>query len=239
MIAINKPKNIILKKTVLEYCFKEDCVGGFSVSVNGKLKTYKGFVSFKTFWNKLSLYMPYEMIIYIGDKHTNNISDNCEPFYINDTIACIYDCSYENKIKNDMPNELSDSIVYHERILKPLINKYGFDIIFDDIMCNLYFNMLKIDSKILFITADGSVYFNNKDKGITQDGCWFSNKSFLSPEIALLVDTFDLKKELEKLGEIYKFSNSGGIKEKAEKLFVESELKTMKDVFDCEIVNAG
>jgi hypothetical protein len=185
-IAIFKPANNTISKEILEECFKSNSDGaGFMVSVNKKLIIKKGFFTFNEFWEAWKPYENEIAAIHFRIRTHGEINlVNCHPFAINTGLGFIHN----GVIMGFGLKETSDTHHFNEDILKPLVSKYG-----NNILTNTSIKYL-IESKIgysKFVVLDrhGNYSIFNEEKGHWNNGVWYSNYSY-KPYVAPVINTY-------------------------------------------------
>lgn len=184
-IAIAKPKDTVLLPYVLRNCFNHNPDGaGFAyLEDDGELVVEKGFFKFDEF---LEAYKPHEdkqaLLHFRIKTHGDLSADNCHPFVVEDGLAFIHNgiISASRGHAN-----MSDTAVFNEDILKPLVAKFGEDALQQDVVKTLIEQYIG-SSKLAFIDSK-SKQFNifNKELGNIADEVWFSNFSWQDrPKVA-------------------------------------------------------
>jgi hypothetical protein len=176
-IALAKPENTRVLDSVLEQCFKSNPDGaGFVYLDNDELVTQKGFFTFDSF---MEAYQPHEnkqaLIHFRIKTHGALNEENCHPFTVNEDISFIH-----NGIIQAVPNhaDKSDTIIFNETVLQPLVTKYGDSILADPVIQTLLKDYIGY-SKLAFINKKTKEFsFINKQMGNVTDGIWFSNLSW-------------------------------------------------------------
>ena len=176
-LAIYKPKNTTVNTDRLRNGFNRNPHGsGIAYAKNGKVFIKKGFFSFDEF------HKAYKSI---GEKHAMLIhfrwatkggktKDNCHPFKLNQKHAMVHNGTIDRVL---CKNNGSDSSNFAERILAPIIkenpsfihSKAGKKMI----------NLAIGESKVAVIDGSGEAVIFNEQKGHWDQGCWFSNESYM------------------------------------------------------------
>lgn len=177
-IAIAKPQNVVLLDNVLENCYNHNPDGaGFAYLENdGELVVHKGFFTFDSF---LEAYKPHEnkqALLHFRIKTHGDLSvDNCHPFVVNDEVAFIHNGIISASRSHA---KMSDTAVFNEDILKPLVEQFGEGALQNDVVKTLIEQYIG-SSKLAFIDSR-SKQFNifNKEMGNVTDEVWFSNLSW-------------------------------------------------------------
>jgi hypothetical protein len=179
-IAIFKPKN----KKIKEQTFRNSFIwhqdgAGFLVhdSKRNKLIVKKGFFTVEEF---LEAYAPYEnqscVIHFRKATHGEKDAENCHPFLINKNLGFVH-----NGILSDIrqwDKKKSDTWHFGESVFKPMIKKYN------DIWMFPTFRFLVEESigkgnKFIMMNNKGDVKIFNEKIGFWDNGCWFSNSTYL------------------------------------------------------------
>lgn len=174
-IAIYKPADVTINKETLAQCFKSNPDGaGFMYTENKELHMQKGFFTFNDFWNAYEPHKEKQAAIHFRIKTHGKIdTDNCHPFMINKSLGFIHN----GVISGFGLTDKSDTYHFNDEILKPLVHKYG-----NNILTNPSIKFL-IESKIgysKFVMLDrhGNHTLFNEDKGVWDGEVWFSNTSY-------------------------------------------------------------
>lgn len=174
-IAIFKPANKTISKAALQQCFLSNPNGaGFMYAKGKELHIHKGFFTFKDFYNA---YLPYEnevCAIHFRIKTHGAIDEtNCHPFRINKGLGFIH-----NGIIGGFGfDDKSDTFHFNEAIMKPLVNKYGNNILVNPAIKSLIESKIGY-SKFVMLDRHGNWTLFNESKGIWDDGVWYSNSSY-------------------------------------------------------------
>lgn len=174
-IAIFKPAGKTIEKDRLAQCFKANPDGaGFMVAKNKELIILKGFFTFDEFWEA---YQPYEnevaAIHFRIRTHGAIDVENCHPFAINKSLGFIHN----GIISGFGLEKTSDTHHFNQMILKPLVNKYGNNILVNPSVKYLIESKIGY-SKFVVLDRHGNHSIFNKDKGNWNDEVWYSNYSY-------------------------------------------------------------
>lgn len=177
-IAIYKPKDMIIAKANLAQCFKSNPDGaGFLVSKNKRLIMKKGFFTFDEFYEAYEKYADEQALIHFRIRTHGNLSkDNCHPFMINSGLGFIHN----GVISGFGVGDVSDTSHFNNSIFKPLVDKYGNQVIFEPAIQNLVEDRIGY-SKLAFLDRHGNHKIFNEIKGVWDDGIWYSNSSYKIP----------------------------------------------------------
>lgn len=176
-IAIAKPKNILIYKETFETCFAANSDGaGFAYSDRGSMVIEKGFFTFDEFFKAYEPHANKTCLIHFRIKTHGKLSqENCHPFSVTDTLAFIH-----NGIINSHGYDAhkSDTVDFNEKVLIPLVAKYGEEVLNSDLIKPLIESYIG-GSKLVFmdgITEEFTIY--NESLGNWNSGVWFSNTSW-------------------------------------------------------------
>jgi hypothetical protein len=186
-IAIFKPQNVYLTEEQILNSYMNNHHGwGFAVhdDKNNKIILVKENSGLETFQEKYEEHKYSRLILHFRYSSKGDIDDeNCHPFLVNENLCFIHNGTINNV--KEWNKTKSDTWHLNEAIIKPLVNKYGNDIVFDPI-----FKMLIEDyigfSKLIFMDNFGSVIIYNQNKDpkaylCKQTGTWFSNNYYNLP----------------------------------------------------------
>jgi predicted glutamine amidotransferase len=130
--------------------------GGFMYAENKKLFVEKGFVDFESFYEAYSkVDINISRVIHFRKVSSGKENaENCHPFYVNDGLAFCHNGTIFG-IKdylNDAEKDFSDTYLFNEKILKPLVKNNCNIILIPNNLNILDFNLSKeqIKEKINF-----------------------------------------------------------------------------------------
>lgn len=180
-IAIAKPAGLAITKKVLEQCFNSNPDGaGFCVEIDGQLIINKGYFTFEDFY---SAYLPYEnlkaLIHFRIRTHGQTDVENCHPFAITEDVAFIH-----NGIINDVPThtDKSDTRVFKEQYLQPIVNNYGQEALTSPIFSRLIEKFIGGSKFVFMVKGQEDFIIYNKSLGnLSKEEIWFSNYSWQVP----------------------------------------------------------
>lgn len=178
-IAIMKPENISIPKDTLAQCFKANSDGaGFMYRNSRKqLQVRKGYFTFDEFWKAYEPLQKKQMAIHFRIKtHGPVDKDNCHPFLVDSKLGFIHN----GIIKGYQDGTKSDTWQFNEEILQPFVNKWGRLGLFDNPVKKLIEDYIGY-SKLVFMDNEGNYQIFNENKGIWEEGVWYSNSSFRKP----------------------------------------------------------
>lgn len=174
-IAIYKPKNKIISKETLAECFRSNRNGaGFMYVENKEVHTLKGYFTFDKFYDAYKPHEEKQCLIHFRIKtHGHIAAENCHPFSVNKGLGFIH-----NGIINGFGSaDFSDTRDFNAKIIQPIVAKYGNAAIFTPAIKSLIEDRISY-SKLVFLDRHGNHNIFNEDKGIWEDGVWYSNSSF-------------------------------------------------------------
>jgi hypothetical protein len=174
-IAIYKPKNKLISEATLAQCFKANDDGaGFLIAKDKKLIMKKGFFTFDEFYGAWKKYENEQALIHFRIKtHGDLTKDNCHPFMVNSGLGFIHNGVIAGFGKDNM----SDTNHFNNEILRPLVAKYGNQILFEPGIKTLIENKIGY-SKLAFLDRHGNVNLFNESKGVWDNEVWYSNSSY-------------------------------------------------------------
>ena len=174
-IAIYKPEGIKIDKATLERCFDANPDGaGFMYQDNKQLHMHKGFFTFKEFYKDFKKHENKQSVIHFRIKTHGPINkDNCHPFMINQSIGFVHN----GVISGFGINDMSDTRHFNEEIVKPLVAKWGNLSLFQPAIKSLIESRIGY-SKLIFLDRHGNYDIFNENKGVWDNGVWYSNSSY-------------------------------------------------------------
>lgn len=174
-IAIYKPKNNIISKETLAQCFKANSDGaGFMYVKDKQLHIEKGFFTFDEFYEAYQPHEEKQCLIHFRIKtHGPVAAENCHPFEVNKSLGFIH-----NGIISGFGSvDHSDTRDFNAKILQPLVAKWGNLSLFQPAIKSLIEARIGY-SKLAFLDRHGNHHIFNEDKGVWENGVWYSNSSF-------------------------------------------------------------
>lgn len=183
-IAIWKPEEKIISKETLARCFKANPDGaGYMYSADGKLHMKKGFFNFDDFYNEYVKDEEHQCLIHFRIKTHGEISvENCHPFIITNNIGFIHN----GIISGYGSATQSDTLLFNEEILKPIVTTYGKKSLWSAHFKKLIEAAIGY-SKLVFLTSSGESIIYNEQKGEWDEGVWYSNTSYKEPKVSASV----------------------------------------------------
>ena len=174
-IAIYKPQGKIIPYSTLKECYDANSDGaGFMYAENKMLNIQKGFFSLKDFYREYVKHQDKQVVLHFRIKTHGKIdATNCHPFAINNSIGFVH-----NGIINGFGDtNHSDTIGFNNKVLQPLVNKWGNLALFQDPLKDLIESRIGY-SKLIFLDRHGNHNIFNEQKGVWDDGVWYSNTSY-------------------------------------------------------------
>ena len=177
-IAIYKPRNVEVDQATLAQCFKSNPDGaGFMYAEQGRLTINKGYFSFDEFWEAFQPHANKHAAIHFRIKTHGAVDEvNCHPFRVNNTLGFIHN----GIISGHGSKEHSDTYMFNEEIIKPMMKRFGKNVIHDDTIRNLIEKYIGY-SKLVFLNNYGDYTIFNESSGHWHNGAWFSNSSYKPP----------------------------------------------------------
>jgi glutamine amidotransferase len=172
-----KPKDITISRETLLQCFNSNSDGaGFMYhNRNKKLQVRKGYFTFDDFWKAYEPMQNKAMAIHFRIKTHGDIDKhNCHPFLVNDKLGFIHNGTIKGYSSG---HQKSDTWQFNEDILQPFVDKWGKLALFDDPMRKLVEDYIGW-SKLVFMDNEGNFQIFNEDKGVWDNGVWYSNSSY-------------------------------------------------------------
>jgi hypothetical protein len=184
-IIVHKPKNVTLERVYLENCFLHNEDGcGFAVAIDGELIIKKGYFAFDEFWESYKPFEKYPMLIHFRfATHGARNVENCHPFTVSDTLAFVHNGQIPEA--HEAGSSMSDSWHFNEIMIRPYVEKFGNEIIFEKRSRYLIESFVDagFKNKLAFMDNNGRTAIYGEKKGFKKFGCWFSKEDFLSPPV--------------------------------------------------------
>ena len=177
-IAIYKPEGKLISQETLQQCYNANSDGaGYMFHKGDKLYVKKGFFSFADFWKSYKRDKNKEAVIHFRIKTHGLINEaNCHPYKINDNFAFVHNgmiTGYTDPTK-------SDTWLFNEDVLQPFVAKWGNLGLFEDPVKKLIESRIGY-SKLIFMDNTGNTKIFNEEKGVWDEGIWYSNTSYKKP----------------------------------------------------------
>lgn len=172
-IAIWKPASKLISYQNLEQCFKSNRDGaGFAYIENKKVVIKKGYMTFKEFWKEYENHQEKACLIHFRiTTHGGTNYNNCHPFEAG-RGALIHNgiiSGYDDKSAD------SDTVQFNNKVFTPLYAKV--DKTKRALMKSLIEHRIGY-SKLIFLDYNGEATIFNEEKGVWDEGVWYSNTSY-------------------------------------------------------------
>lgn len=165
-------------RTVTESDLRNGFIGnnqgaGFCFARDGKITVYKGYFTFDKFleaYNETrSKNLDYPFLIHFRTSTAGKINtENCHPF------TGKYGAFVHNGVIAQLGNnEVSDTAEFAELIAEVPESRLGD-------LAKAFEQDVGGWNRIAWLSNGGKVYFSNMNDGHWKDGCWFSNKGYVS-----------------------------------------------------------
>ena len=169
------PKDKTVNEETITNMFQNNPDGAGLLYVDGDtLKTFKTFDLFKLLdmYEYVKAHFDTDIIIHcrIGT-HGGKTMENIHPFMVNENLGFVH-----NGIISSMPSDVhkSDTRMFNELILQKLPDNF----IFDEAIKELIGGYIT-SSKLAFMDSFQNVAIINEDKGVWNQGVWFSNTTYM------------------------------------------------------------
>ena len=174
-IAIYKPEGKVISQDILKECYDSNPDGaGFMYAEDKKLHIQKGFFSYGSFYEAFKKHENKQAVIHFRIKTHGKIdTTNCHPFAVNSSLAFVHN----GVISGFGDSDHSDTIGFNHGVLQPLVQKWGNLALFQDPMKDLIESRIGY-SKLIFLDRHGNHNILNEQKGVWDDGVWYSNTSY-------------------------------------------------------------
>lgn len=184
-IAIWKDKDLTISKERLQECFNSNPDGaGFMYIDNKQLKMQKGFFKFNDFWEAYEPLQSKKCVIHFRIKTHGSVNvDNCHPFEISNSLGFVHN----GIISGYGEGDISDTRDFNNLILKPMVSKWGNLALFEPAVKHLIEERIGY-SKLIFLDRHGKHEIFNEDKGVWDDGVWYSNTSY-KPKVVVAANS--------------------------------------------------
>lgn len=176
-IAIMSKEGVTIPKEHLEQSFRiNDDGAGFMYAENEQLHIEKGFMDFDSFY---AAYKPHEekpIAVHFRIKtHGSLDAANTHPFEVGKNLAVIHN-GIINNVDCSQDKTKSDTYWFNQKILVP-IYKRDSRFIFKEPFKELIKEYIGW-SKLVFLNNKGHHTIINEDKGVWDEGVWYSNTSY-------------------------------------------------------------
>lgn len=171
-IAIMKPKDKVLSKEILETCCKANPDGMGFAYIDGDTMYIKKYMKFEDFYkdykeveNKSNMLIHFRIAT-----HGKVEIDNCHPFWLNHRMALVHNGVISGYGDRDTKSDTRDFI--------------------DKVIGNISWKLMKNPSyreligkcigysKFAILDISCDYWIINEDKGVWDDGVWYSNTSY-------------------------------------------------------------
>ena len=174
-LAIYKPKGVTISKSYLHNGFSENRDGaGFAFANRGRVEAYKGFTSFRDFWQAIKpLQGKHSMLIHFrlathGDKSDSNV----HPILINHgRVAVIHNGMLQIKTTGSD----SDTVTFARQVLQPCFERFNWK---DATLKYLVETSIGAYNKIACLNHKGDAVIYNEQSGHWHKGAWYSNNGY-------------------------------------------------------------
>jgi len=176
-IIIHKPAGVTLKESLYETCFTGNPHGaGFSYVEDGKLHIEKGFFSHAALMSGMKNHHHRDLVVhYRFATHGAQDARNCHPWPVTDCHEGFSFAIHHNGILDHRSTKVtSDTGCFVEDILDPLLRRDPW-FLQHEYGVTLLENMIGSHNKMVIHRSDGAVFFLNREAGVEDLGCWFSN----------------------------------------------------------------
>lgn len=177
-IAIVKPKNKIIPREVLQTCAEANPDGmGFAFCKDDKVYICKWVDDFDKFYEYYSkVETTSNMLIHFRiATHGEVCKDNCHPFKLNNRMALVHNgiiSGYGSKTDN-----VSDTRDFIDKVIGKISYKQWYNPAFRELVGKVIGY-----SKLGILDKTGRYFIVNEQKGVWDDGVWYSNSSYKKVE---------------------------------------------------------
>ncbi|MDE1816698.1 MAG: hypothetical protein KGI11_09095 [Thaumarchaeota archaeon] len=185
-VAVLKPEGLTISESILKNCFEANPDGaGLMYADRGQLHIEKGFFKFEEFLDRVNEHQDKTLVLHCRIRTHGNIdAENCHPFRVNKKLGFVHNGTITGFIDNDK----SDTWLFNETILQPLVQRWGMLPLFSDPIKSLVEGRIGW-SKLIFLNNKGEYQIFNEKDGRWDNGIWYSNSSYL-PRIKYPLDTY-------------------------------------------------
>lgn len=170
------PKGEDITRGTLQNCYWGNKDGaGFMYAKDGKITIRKGYFSFNSFYKDFKRARKIDVDIVTHFRiatHGSITKGNCHPYLVDKSLAF----AHNGIIPIDVPEkeDVSDTAIFNRNVLRNLprgflMNKGIMELIREYISY----------SKLCFLDNTGNVTIVNENDGVWDEGCWFSNTSYM------------------------------------------------------------
>ncbi len=178
-IMLTKPANVELNYDAIEECHwrNNDGCGYTAALPNGMLVTFRSSeIRFQEFWRKLKEHNKHPMLIHFRAATSGGVThENTHPFLLGKGD---YAMAHNGVINCTRQEGESDTRAFIRLAIDPYIGAYP-NIIERPKWQEYAQNAIgKHNNKLAFIRKDGQFFYINKNLGVEEYGCWWSNRNF-------------------------------------------------------------
>ena len=183
IIALTTIGNVVSKEKLINMTKRNSHGFGISWINDGKVMTFKSMDDKKFIEKAIEIqaefYNDSEILIHcrFATSGKTNIA-NCHPFNIDKDTVFAHNGVFDNDISDVTHTSKSDTRIFNERFLKNLKPSF----LKTKHMRNIISELIGDHNKLAFLTVNKKLpknsYIINKDKGIVDDGVWYSNSGY-------------------------------------------------------------
>ena len=183
IIALTTKGNLVSKEKLKNMTNRNSHGFGISWIRDGKIITFKSMDSKKFIEKAIDIqsefYNDSEILIHcrLATSGKTNVA-NCHPFNIDDKTVFAHNGIFDDEVADNNHNTKSDTRIFNERFLRNLKP----DFLKTKHMRNIIEELIGDQNKLAFLTVNNklpkSSYIINKNKGIVDDGVWYSNSGY-------------------------------------------------------------
>ncbi len=196
-VIVVKPKGVKLKRIYWAECFRMNGHGaGLSYVEDNQLVVDKGYFVFDELYKEIEKHEDKEMVVHFRISSAGSITPgNCHPFFVQSEAKpeFAWAISHNGTLDYLSSKDESDTNMFVNQVLGPQLSR---DPWFLDQHPGQHFLKMACrakyvagnDSKIVVFRYDSeakesNIYIANKQLGVDEMGCWFSNSSFRLPMV--------------------------------------------------------
>jgi glutamine amidotransferase len=175
IIISNEAGKIIPKDHLVQSFEHNDDGAGFAWAENDELHIEKGFMTFADFWNAYEPHQGKASVVHFRiTTHGDTDVANTHPFLVGKNLAFAHNGIINAIQRPDITK--SDTYWFNQKILVP-IYKRDSRFIFKEPFKELIKEYIGY-SKLVFLNNKGHSTIINEDKGVWDNGIWYSNTSY-------------------------------------------------------------
>lgn len=190
-VIVVKPKGVKLKEKYWAECFRVNGHGaGLTYVDDNKLVVDKGYFKFDDLYKEITKHEDKEMIVHFRIASAGSIKiENCHPFFVQGELFknFSFSISHNGTLPWRSTKEESDTCCFVYDLLGPQLDMHPW---FLDFLPGRTFvsrfcgernklAIMRYDNK----KKESKIYIINKEAGVEDMGCWFSNASYRLPVI--------------------------------------------------------